>query len=260
MENEIKVNYLGGPTVLLEIEGVRFMSDPTLDDAGNKYQMTPTVELEKTEAPYLKDFGAVDYVLLTHDTHQDNLDTKGRELLTKVKKVYTTKDAAENIKSNTVGLDPWQSETIIAPNKSEIIITATPARHGPAGSEKLTGNVIGFVITVKKQDKEYQIYLTGDTVYYEGVKEVSERFNPQYVFAFAGSVKAMGLIYITMNENDLVDCAHAFRDAAIIPIHYEGWSHYSGTIHPAQKVFEVLGIADKLRVLEKDKINLLKMK
>ena len=63
-----------------------------------------------------------------------------------------------------------------------------------------------------------------------------------------------------MNENDLVDCAHAFRDAAIIPIHYEGWSHYSGTIHPAQKVFEVLGITDKLRVLEKDKINLLKMR
>ncbi len=260
MENQIKVNYLGGPTVILEIEGVRFMSDPTLDEGGNKYQMTPTIELQKTEDPYVKTFAPIDYVLLSHDQHQDNLDTKGRELLSNVKKVYSTKDAARNIKGNTIGLDPWQSETIIAPNKSEIVITATPARHGPAGSEMLTGNVIGFVITVKKASQEYQIYLTGDSVYYEGIKEVSERFNPQYIFAFAGAVKAMGLIYITMNENDLVDCSYAFPEATIIPIHYEGWSHYSGTIHPAQKVFEVLGIADKLRILEKDQLNVLKIK
>jgi len=222
--------------------------------------MTPQIVLEKTESPYVQEFAPVDYILLSHDTHQDNLDTKGRELLSQVKKVFTTKDAAENVKGNIVSLDPWESETIISPNKSEITITATPARHGPAGSEILTGHVIGFVITVKKQDQTYEIYLTGDSVYYEGIKEVSERFNPQYVFAFAGAVKAMGLIYITMNENDLVDTSYAFPDATIIPIHYEGWAHFSGTITPAQKVFKVLGIADKLSILEKNKINILKIK
>ena len=253
--NPIKVDYLGGPTVIIEIEGVRFMTDPTLDKQGSIYQMTPTIQLEKTGNPYLEKFPPIDYVLLSHDSHQDNLDTKGRTLLKNVKKVFTSKSASENLKNNSVGLKPWESETIVISKKLEITITATPARHGPAGVTKFTGNVIGFIISVKKNNKEYQIYFTGDTVYYEGIKEVSDRFNPQYIIACAGAVKAMGLLYITMNENDLVDTSFAFPEATIIPVHFEGWAHFSGTISPAKKVFEILGISDKLMILDKENTN-----
>jgi len=34
MKNEVNVTYLGGPTVILEIGGLRLMTDPTLDPAG----------------------------------------------------------------------------------------------------------------------------------------------------------------------------------------------------------------------------------
>jgi hypothetical protein len=36
------------------------------------------------------------------------------------------------------------------------------------------------------------VYLTGDTVFYEGVVEVARRFRPQLVVIFAGAARTRG--------------------------------------------------------------------
>lgn len=191
MAQQINATYIGGPTVILEIEGVRFMTDPTLDEKGTTYKLGD-LTLEKTLNPFTSGIGKIDYVLLSHDQHQDNLDNRGRKLLKTVKKVFTTQEASENIDANTVGFLPWQSDTIITENHTEITITATPARHGPAGTKHIAGTVTGFLITVKG-DTEYQLYITGDTIFYEGVQEVAKKSHPQYVFAFCGRGAALGI-------------------------------------------------------------------
>ena len=100
-------------------------------------------------------------------------------------------------------------------------ITSTPARHGPAGIEHISGDVTGFIVATK----EMQIYLTGDTVFYDGIKEVAEKFRPKYVFIFAGAAKPRGPFNVTMSTNDAIDTAFGFPAATIIPVHFEGWSH-----------------------------------
>jgi len=95
-----------------------------------------------------------------------------------------------------------------------------------------------------------QIYITGDTVFYEGIKEVAARFKPQYVFIFAGAAKPRGPFNVTMGTNDAIDTAFAFPDATIIPVHFEGWSHYTETGEMLRQSFEALGIADRLKILE----------
>jgi hypothetical protein len=30
-----------------------------------------------------------------------------------------------------------------------------------------------------------------------------------------------------MSANDAIDTAHAFPDATIVPVHHEGWAHFS---------------------------------
>lgn len=252
---QINVVYIGGPTVILEIEGVRFMTDPTLDGKGTIYKLGD-LTLEKTLSPNTSDIGKIDYVLLSHDQHQDNLDNSGRKLLKSVKKVFTTQEASENIDADAVGLIPWQSDTIITANQTEIIITATPARHGPAGTKHIAGTVTGFLITVKG-DTEYQLYITGDTVFYEGVKEVAKKSNPQYVFTFAGAVLHWESIYMTMNDSDVVNTSFAFPNATIIPVHYEGWKHYTRDEKGIVQTFDLMGIRQKLMLLNKDTITIL---
>ena len=241
--------YIGGPTAIIGIGGLRFMTDPTLDPAGGRYSSSGgKVTLEKAQSPAPVGIGEIDFVLLSHDQHPDNLDTAGRALLQYVRHTYTTIGGAERLGGASIGLAPWDSRTVTAPDGSIITITATPARHGPAGIEPIAGEVIGFVLSVKGPEP-LELYITGDTVFYEGVAEVAKKFNPGYVFAFAGAARTRGVLNLTMSANDVLDTAAAFPAATIIPLHYEGWQHFTQDGSDLQRAFTALGIADRLRIL-----------
>jgi L-ascorbate metabolism protein UlaG (beta-lactamase superfamily) len=248
MDNSISVIYIGGPTAILQIGGLRLMTDPALDPAGSRYQ-AGTFSVHKTAGPAKAATDNVDIVLLTHDQHMDNLDHAGRALVDKVSRTYTTVEGARRLGGTSTGLSPWQTDTVLAPNGTEITITATPGRHGPAGIEKINGDVIGFLLSVKS-GKKLEIYITGDTLYYEGVAEVARRYDPKYVFIFAGAANAIGPFNVTMDNNDAIDTALAFPNATIIPLHYDGWSHYTQNEKDLLASYQVIGIDQRLKILE----------
>ena len=68
-------------------------------------------------------------------------------------------------------------------------VTATPARHGPAGGDR--GPVIGFVLTDCNAG-ENTTYISGDTVWYEGLAEVAARFEIHYAVLFMGAARVAG--------------------------------------------------------------------
>jgi hypothetical protein len=70
------------------------------------------------------------------------------------------------------------------------------------------------------------------------------------VFVFAGAAKPRTPFSLTMDSNDVVDTAAAFSGAIVIPVHYEGWSHYSEGRDLIVGSFAALGIADRLKILE----------
>jgi L-ascorbate metabolism protein UlaG (beta-lactamase superfamily) len=246
--DSFSVIYLGGPTAIIEIGGLRFMTDPTLDPPGGIYHL-PNLTVEKTKGPANIDIGHIDMVLLSHDQHFDNLDHAGRSLLEKVPKIYTTTAGSGRLKGTSIGLEPWQTDVVATPDGREIIITATPARHGPAGIEKIQGEVSGFVLSVKG-GKKLEIYITGDTVYYEGVAEVARRYDPNFVFLFAGGAQTRGPFFVTMGTNDTMDTALAFPNATLIPLHYEGWKHYTQNENDIKRSYQVLGIDPRLKILD----------
>ncbi|MEO5891469.1 MAG: MBL fold metallo-hydrolase [Ferruginibacter sp.] len=242
------VIYIGGPTAILEIGGLRFMIDPTLDPEGTVYHI-PNLTVEKTKGPATLDIGKIDVVLLSHDQHYDNFDNAGRLLVQKVSKTYTTVSGAGRLKGTSVGLSTWQSDTIVTPDGTNIEITSTPARHGPAGIEKIQGEVTGFILSVKGKEK-FEIYITGDTTYYEGVAEVAKRYTPKYLFLFGGASHTRGPFSVSMSTNDAMDTALAFPTATIIPLHYDGWKHYTQNEKDIKASYEVIGIGDRLKILE----------
>lgn len=134
------------------------------------------------------------------------------------------------------------------PGDRSITITATPARHGPAGIVKMAGDVIGFIISVFDNTK-YEIYITGDTVFYDGVLPVAKRFKPSLIFLFAGAARTKGPFNLTMGTNDAIDTAYAFPDALIVPLHYEGWKHFTQNRGDLESAFEVLGIKERMHFI-----------
>lgn len=242
-----RITLIGGPTALVEFGGFRFLTDPTFDGPG-EYKL-PQVTLTKTSRPAVAaaDIGAVDAVLLSHDQHADNLDSSGREFLRTAPRVLTTRVGAQRLGGSVEGLAPWQTVTLTRPGGASVVITATPARHGPAGIEPLAGDVIGFVLTGSDLSP---VYITGDTVWYDGVAEVARRFKAGIVLLFAGSAQTRGPFHLTMDTNDAIETAAAFPDATIVPVHHEGWAHFRQSADDLAKAFKALGFDKRLYLLE----------
>ncbi|MGZ5803819.1 MAG: MBL fold metallo-hydrolase, partial [Xanthobacteraceae bacterium] len=113
----------------------------------------------------------------------------------------------------------------------------------------LAGDVIGFVLNFSDPQTR-PIYITGDTVWYDGVAEVARRFHAGIVMVFAGSAQTRGPFHLTMDTNDAIETAHAFSDAIIVPVHYEGWEHFRQGRDDLSRAFNALGFGDRLRLLE----------
>src|SRR5262249_7275313 len=157
------ITLIGGPTALIEVGGFRLLTDPTFDGPG-EYRL-PHVVLKKTSRPALtaQDVGSVDAVLLSHDQHSDNLDNSGKTFPAQAGPVLTTVAGAKRPGGLAEGLQPWGTTQLTRRDGSAVTVTATPARHGPAGIEPLSGDVIGFVLSFA-DPRIRPIYITGHTV------------------------------------------------------------------------------------------------
>jgi L-ascorbate metabolism protein UlaG (beta-lactamase superfamily) len=245
----LRITLVGGPTALIEIGGFRLLTDPTFDAPG-EYKL-PHVTLEKLSGPALGagSIGPVDAVLLSHDQHSDNLDNSGRDFLKTASRVLTTIAGAKRLGGNAEGLAPWAGTELIKPDGSVLTITAAPARHGPAGIEPMSGDVIGFVLTSTAPGFR-PIYITGDTVWFDGVAEVARRFKAGVVLPFAGAAQTRGPFHLTMDTNDTIETARAFPDAVIVPVHHDGWKHFRQNGDDLKSSFDTLGFGARLKMLE----------
>ncbi|MGC2209026.1 MAG: MBL fold metallo-hydrolase [Candidatus Korobacteraceae bacterium] len=243
---EANITYIGGPTALLEVGGLRLLTDPGFDPAETEYK-TDVYTLYRISGPAVSaaSLGRIDAVLLSHDHHFDNLDHSGRALLPRAVRVLTTEAGAERLGGNAVGLAHWQQYEIPTRNGRVLRITGTPARHGPPNGDR--GPVTGFVLEYKDEPGD-AIYVSGDTVWYEGVAEVARRFDVSVAVLFMGAarVKEVGPQHLTMTAKEGVHAAHAFPKAIIVPLHFEGWAHFSESQSAIERTFRKHGLADRL--------------
>ena len=244
------IAYIGGPTALISYHGLRLLTDPTFDSHGTEYVGGPTT-LRKLADPAvtIDKLGPIDLVLLSHDQHSDNLDHAGREMLAQAGKVFTTAEGAKRLGGNAVGFVPWQTIELQSPDGTPLLVTATPARHGPVGSEGRSGPVVGFVLRPATGPDAEALYFSGDTVWYEGVAEVARWFNISTAVLNMGAAKvqAAGPAPLTMTAADAVQLAKAMPNATIVPLHFEGWAHFTESRPVIQQTFRDAGLEARLR-------------
>ncbi|AGZ40661.1 hypothetical protein AFR_11860 [Actinoplanes friuliensis DSM 7358] len=227
------MTHIGGPTVLIEVAGWRILTDPTFDPPGRRYAFGWGTSSRKKTGPSLQpeEVGPVDVVLLSHEHHADNLDDRGRELLAQVPLVVTTRAGAERLgraADGTRGLRPWDRTTLDAPARQPISVTATPCRHGPPLSRPIAGPVIGFALQWEGQEHGV-LWITGDTVLFHGVREVPRRMTVDTVVLHLGAVRfpITGPLHYSLTADEAVELCTLVQPRTIIPVHYEGWSHFA---------------------------------
>jgi L-ascorbate metabolism protein UlaG (beta-lactamase superfamily) len=241
---------VGGPTVLLDLGGLRIVSDPTFDAPG------PHGYLSKTAGPAVSEdrLGPIDLVLISHDNHPDNLDDRGRALALGTRLVLTTSSGAGRLGGPATGLTPWTSHTVPRPDGGELTVTAVPAVHGPEDGERdadgfINCEVIGFVLSGTGLPT---VYLSGDNASIGGVAEIARR-SPGIDAAVlhAGAARVAGKFRDRALSLDSVRAAAAaaiLGAPVVIPAHYDGWAHFSEGRDDLARAFDDAGLSAQLRL------------
>jgi len=228
--SSVRLTHIGGPTTLIEVDGWTILTDPTFDAPGRTYSFGWGTSSRKVAGPAvaLSDLPPIDAILLSHDHHGDNLDDGGRELLAQVDTVITTVPGAKRLGGTARGLEPWATTTLEHPGRPTIDVTATPCRHGPPLSRPVAGAVVGFALRWEGQEHGL-FWMSGDTVLYDGVKQVADRLDVGVALLHLGAVKfgLTGPLRYSMTGGEAVELCRILRPRVAIPVHYEGWSHFS---------------------------------
>jgi L-ascorbate metabolism protein UlaG (beta-lactamase superfamily) len=242
------IRYAGGPTAVIELGGLRLLTDPTFDPPGD--HPVGTRRLTKTAGPA---FGPeavepVDGVLLSHDQHSDNLDRLGRELLGRAPLVLSTPAAAERLGGNVRALRAWERVVLPRPDAGALEVTAVPARHGPEGAERLAGEVTGFALAGAGLPT---VYVSGDNASVALVCEIAARLGAVDVAVlFAGAARTALLdgAPLTLTGELAAEAARVLGARLVVPLHFEGWAHFSEGREALVEAFGRAGLADRLRL------------
>lgn len=251
----LRITHIGGPTTLIEVDDWRLLTDPTFDPPGRRYTFGLGTASRKLAGPAIgaDALGHLDAVLLSHDQHEDNLDDAGRALLASADTVITTRAGARRLGAGARGLGPWESTRLGHTGRTPIEVTATPCRHGPPLSRALVGEVTGFALRWDGQ-RDGVLWISGDTVLYEGVRDIAGRLRVDVAVLHLGGVRfpISGPLRYTMNAAEAVELCGLLEPRRIVPIHYEGWQHFREGRPVIEEAFSKVpnGLAERVRWLE----------
>jgi len=242
-EPALRVTLVGGPTALLEYAGLRLLTDPTFDPP-RAYEREGAPTLRKLAGPALEadEVGDVDVVLLSHDHHPDNLDESGHAYLSRAGRVLTTAEGAERLGGGATGMHPGDTTEV-----GSVTVTAVHAQHGPDGTDHLTGPVIGFVLRAEGLPA---VYVSGDNASVDVVREIAEREGPlELAVLFAGGAAIPDRFdgaLLTLGARETAEAARILGARAVVPVHQEGWEHFSVPPEAVRRAFEEAGLHDAL--------------
>lgn len=202
-------------TVILEIAGRRILVDPMLDDAGARPPIqntanpvrNPTVPLPFPAEDVVR---GLDAVIVTH-RHRDHLDTVGEELTPRDVPVFCQPEDEEALRE--LGLDARPIVDTV--DWASVRIARTPAQHGWGAIADALAPVSGFVLD--------DVYLAGDTVWYEGVEQTIERHRPRVAVVNAAGAEFLEGGPLVMGIDDVREVAA--RVPVVVAVHLEAMNH-----------------------------------
>jgi L-ascorbate metabolism protein UlaG (beta-lactamase superfamily) len=211
----MRITLIRSATVVLELANRRILVDPMLDPARARPPIentanpvyNPTVELPFPAEEVVR---GLDAVLVTH-RHRDHFDGTAERLLPRDIPTFCQPEDAAAFRD--LGLDARPIGDSL--DWDGLVIRRVPARHGSGAIADALAPVSGFVLD--------DLYLAGDTVWYEGVESTIERFRPRVAVVNAGGASFLegGLIVMGIEDTREV----VARVPAVVAVHLEALNH-----------------------------------
>lgn len=232
----LRATWLGHSTVLLEIDGLRVLTDPVWGERVSPFSFAGPQRFHR--APVAIDqLPPLDAVIVSHD-HYDHLDYPSvRELARRGVPFVTSLGVGAHLEAWGVRPDlitelEWWEETLLLGGR--LGITAAPSRHFSGrgnGSNRTAWS--SFVI----RSDHHRVFFSGDTGLTRELEDIGARFGPfDLVMLEVGAFHpAWGSIHLGP-ENALV-ALRMLGGGPLLPVH---WATFDLGLHPWDEPAEVL--------------------
>ena len=211
----MRITLIRSATVVLELAGRRILVDPMLDPAGARPPIestanpvrNPTVELPIAAEEVVR---GLDGVLVTH-RHKDHLDETAARLLPRDVPVLCQPEDEDALRALDLDAHPVEGSL----DWDGLVVHRVPARHGSGAVAESLAPVSGFVLD--------DLYLAGDTVWYDAVEKTIERFRPRVAVVNAGGASFLEGGLIVMGADDVREVVA--RVPVVVAVHLEALNH-----------------------------------
>ncbi|EDM79135.1 hypothetical protein PPSIR1_27253 [Plesiocystis pacifica SIR-1] len=240
----LRATWLGHSTVLVEIDGLRVLTDPVWCKRASPSQLMGPKRFQPVPVTVAQ-LPELDAVVLSHD-HYDHLDAAAiAELGRSGVPIYTSLGVGLRLEllgvpaQNIHELDWWESARLVSRDgRRELQISAAPSQHfsGRGLNDRNATAWSSFVLTSER----HRVFFSGDTGLTPEFAEIAARLGPfDLVMLEVGAFHpAWGQIHL--GPDNALEALALLGGGAFLPVH---WGTFNLAIHdwdqPAERLFEL---------------------
>jgi L-ascorbate metabolism protein UlaG (beta-lactamase superfamily) len=227
-EGQIGLTWIGHASFLLQTQGVNMLIDP------NWAKWLKVIKRIKHPGIQLHDLPEIDVVLVTH-AHFDHLDRKTLRQIAEDQPIVVPFEVGNLVHDlgfrSVHELHYWESF-----QEGPVKITLTPCHHWGArmlhDSHRGFG---GFIIETGGRT----IFHCGDTAYFDGFKEIGERFKIDVALLPIGAYDPPSGREVHMNPEEALQAFLDLKAQRMVPMHYGTFRlSYEPVDEPPQRLRE----------------------
>ena len=224
-KKRMKLTLIRHATLLVELAGKKILVDPMLSPAGAMdpvQQASNNLRIPMTPLPFdnaslERLILEVDAVLVTH-THRDHWDEEAQKRIPKHHLLFCQPADEEKIKAQDFTQVQAIADTF---TWGKLTISRVGGQHGTGEIGKKMGPVSGFVL----QAMEQRLYIAGDSIWCEEVRQTLTAYQPNVVVVNAGAAQFLQGGPITMTAVDVQQVIQAAPASRVVAVHMDNVNH-----------------------------------
>lgn len=245
----MKLQLVRHATLWLEYANRRFLIDPMLGDAGSKPPIdntpndrrNPLVPLPQPVEHWLRP--DLDAVVVTH-LHPDHWDEAAAEKLPKDILLLCQPGDEETLRSCGFTRVTGVTDRLELEGAG-ISLIRTGGRHGTGEIGQRMGRVSGFVF---RAADEPSLYLAGDTIWCDEVKQALDLHHPDIAVVNAGGARFNTGGPITMDAEQIVELCRYDSATQVVAVHMEAINHCLVTRGDLRRRLEAEGLRQRVAI------------
>ena len=225
--------FVGNATVILRYAGFTILTDPNFLHRGDHVHLGHGMTAARRTDPALEleELQPIDFVILSH-MHEDHFDREVERKLDRNLPIVTTPHAAADLTSKgfraAKALNTWEPLTV-SKGGARVRVRAMPGAHASGAVAKMMPPVMGSLLEFENSrgGVAFRIYITGDTVLVDDLKEIPRRFpDIDLALLHLGGTMFFGLLLVTMDPKQGVEVIRLVKPKTAIPIHYDDYTAF----------------------------------